>query len=112
MRVEAYLAFLSVVVGVLGGVAALLFSALIRLAASLFMSCADKLLPFLGSLRFAVTGFVGGLLVGPLLYFFAREARGHGIPEVIYAVARKGGRIRGRVAIVKASLQLSARPHT
>ena len=30
---------------------------------------------------------VGGLLVGPLIYFFAREARGHGIPEVMKAVA-------------------------
>jgi CIC family chloride channel protein len=44
---------------------------------------------------------VGGLLYGPLVHFFAREARGHGVPEVMLAVAERGGRIRPRVAIVK-----------
>lgn len=45
---------------------------------------------------------VGGLLYGPLVYRFAREARGHGVPEVMVAVAAKGGRIRPQVAVVKA----------
>lgn len=44
---------------------------------------------------------VGGLLYGPLIYFFAREARGHGVPEVMFAVSERGGRIRPRVALVK-----------
>ena len=44
----------------------------------------------------------GGLLVGPLIYFFAREARGHGIPEVMKAVAVRGGVIRARIVGVKA----------
>ncbi len=44
---------------------------------------------------------VGGLLYGPLIYVFAREARGHGVPEVMYAVSERGGRIRPRVAVVK-----------
>jgi CIC family chloride channel protein len=44
---------------------------------------------------------LGGLLVGPIVYFFAREAKGHGVPEVMEAVALKGGRIRPRVAVVK-----------
>ncbi len=102
MSMEPYLLVLSAAIGALGGLAAVLFSALIRSAAFLFMSCAGELLPFLGPLRFAATGFLGGLLVGPLLCFCAREARGHGVPEVIYAIARRGGRIRGRVAAVKA----------
>jgi CIC family chloride channel protein len=45
---------------------------------------------------------IGGLLVGPLIYFFAREARGHGVPEVMKAVAIRGGVIRARVVAVKA----------
>ncbi len=45
---------------------------------------------------------LGGLLVGPLIYFFAREARGHGVPEVMKAVALRGGIIRGRIVAVKA----------
>ncbi len=45
---------------------------------------------------------LAGLLYGPLVYRFAREARGHGVPEVMVAVARHGGRIRPQVAVVKA----------
>ncbi len=45
---------------------------------------------------------LGGLLVGPLIYFFAREARGHGVPEVMKAVALRGGVIRGRLVAIKA----------
>ncbi len=45
---------------------------------------------------------VGGLIVGPLVYFWAREAKGHGVPEVMEAVALRGGRIRPRVALIKA----------
>lgn len=44
----------------------------------------------------------GGALVGPLIYYFAREARGHGIPEVMKAVAIRGGVIRARIVGVKA----------
>jgi CIC family chloride channel protein len=39
---------------------------------------------------------VGGLLYGPLIERFAREARGHGVPEVMLAVAERGGRIGPR----------------
>lgn len=44
---------------------------------------------------------VGGLIVGLLVYNFAREAKGHGVPEVMEAVALRGGRIRPIVAVVK-----------
>jgi CIC family chloride channel protein len=44
---------------------------------------------------------VGGLIVGPLVWFLAREARGHGIPEVLSAVSDRGGRIRKRVMAIK-----------
>ncbi|HEY6961333.1 MAG TPA: chloride channel protein, partial [Gaiellaceae bacterium] len=44
---------------------------------------------------------LGGLLYGPLIHAFAREARGHGVPEVMAAVAERGGRIRPQVAVVK-----------
>ncbi|MAE95967.1 MAG: chloride channel protein [Deltaproteobacteria bacterium] len=43
----------------------------------------------------------GGLIVGPLVYFFAREAKGHGVPEVMEAVALRGGIMRPRVVAVK-----------
>ena len=59
-------------------------------------------LPWLGLGFFIVIPVIGGLLSGPLIYRFAREARGHGVPEVMIAVADSGGRIRPQVSAVKA----------
>jgi chloride channel protein, CIC family len=59
-------------------------------------------LPWLGLAFFVVIPVVGGLLYGPLIYNWAREARGHGVPEVMIAVADQGGRIRPQVSAVKA----------
>ncbi|HUU15231.1 MAG TPA: chloride channel protein, partial [Terriglobia bacterium] len=42
-----------------------------------------------------------GLLVGPLIWRYAREAKGHGVPEVMKAIVTSGARIPIRVAIVK-----------
>ena len=58
--------------------------------------------PWLGVWFLLVAPVVGGLLYGPLIYRFAREARGHGVPEVMLAVAENGGRIRPPVTLVKA----------
>jgi H+/Cl- antiporter ClcA len=41
---------------------------------------------------------LGGLLYGPLVSRFAPEARGHGVPEVMLAVAEHEGR-RSRACI-------------
>ena len=59
-------------------------------------------LPWLGLAFFVVIPVIGGLIYGPLIYRYAREARGHGVPEVMIAVAEGGGRIRPQVAAVKA----------
>lgn len=45
---------------------------------------------------------IGGLIVGPIIHFLAKEAKGHGVPEVMEAVVIKDGMIRPRVALVKA----------
>lgn len=42
----------------------------------------------------------GGLLYGPLANQFAREARVQRVPEVMTAVAQRGGRISPKVAVV------------
>jgi chloride channel protein, CIC family len=57
--------------------------------------------PGLGLGFFVVIPVIGGLIYGPLIYRYAREARGHGVPEVMIAVADEGGRIRPQVAAVK-----------
>ena len=44
---------------------------------------------------------IGGIIVGPIIYFLAPEAKGHGVPEVMQALLLKGGNIRTRVAFIK-----------
>ncbi len=61
----------------------------------------NPLLPGLGVWFLVLVPIAGGLLYGPLVERFAREARGHGVPEVMLAVAQRGGRIRPVVALVK-----------
>ena len=57
---------------------------------------------WLGRASFLVIPVIAGLIYGPLVSKFAPEARGHGVPEVMAAVAFNKGRIRPRVALVKA----------
>ena len=105
------LMLLALLVGLGAGGGAIVFRWLIKTFTLLLSGRADYSLaghaahpglPGLG--RWFVIGapVVAGLLYGPLVHFFAREARGHGVPEVMYAVARKGGRIAPQVAAVKA----------
>jgi len=57
--------------------------------------------PWLGIAFVVAVPVIGGLIYGPLIDRFAREARGHGVPEVMLAVAERGGRISPAVAVVK-----------
>jgi chloride channel protein, CIC family len=58
--------------------------------------------PWLGLGFLVIIPVLGGLVYGPVIYRYAREARGHGVPEVMVAVADQGGRIRPQVCAVKA----------
>ncbi|MBI4301831.1 MAG: chloride channel protein [Chloroflexi bacterium] len=92
---------LSVVIGLGAGLGAVAFRWLIANFHDLFFQGGTKILPFLGNSYVIVIPAAGGLLVGSLTYFFAKEAKGHGVPEVMLAVAEKGGVIRPRVAVIK-----------
>ena len=58
--------------------------------------------PWLGVWFLVLAPVVAGAVYGPLVHRFAPEARGHGVPEVMYAVSHKGGRIAPQVTLVKA----------
>jgi len=96
------MAVLALVLGILSGIGAVLFYYLIRFCNFFFFGPVKDALSFLGPCEISLIGALGGILVGPIVYFLAREAKGHGVPEVMYAVAREGGRIRPRVVFVKA----------
>jgi chloride channel protein, CIC family len=61
----------------------------------------NPLVPQLGMWFVVLAPVIGGLIYGILIDRFAREARGHGVPEVMLAVAERGGRIRPMVAVIK-----------
>jgi chloride channel protein, CIC family len=44
---------------------------------------------------------IGGMIVVFMVRTFAPEAKGHGVPEVMYAIYHQNGNVRGIVAVVK-----------
>jgi CIC family chloride channel protein len=100
---RVYLLILAALIGVLGGFGAVVFRWLIDAFNALLFPggfSLDALVATPWYLK-VIPPAVGGLLAGPLVYFLAREAKGHGIPEVMDSVANRGGRIRKRVMLVK-----------
>jgi CIC family chloride channel protein len=93
---------LAVFVGLLAGLGAVVFRWMIKGFQWVFFARGATAFDFLGDHYVILIPVLGGLLFGPLIYFLAREARGEGPPEVMEAVAIRGGRIRSRVAVVKA----------
>src|SRR5215470_16850164 len=106
----AGLVALALIIGTGAGLGAIVFRYLILWATVVFTGSQDysnvgpaahPWLSALGSWFVILAPVVDGLLYGPLVSVFAREARGHGVPEVMLAVAEYGGRIRPRVAVIK-----------
>lgn len=93
---------LAIVVGVVAGLGAVAFRKMISGFQWLFFDGGASLFSFMGDYYVIILPAIGGIFVGLLVYFLAREAKGHGVPEVMAAVATKGGRIRARVSVVKA----------
>ncbi|WP_426440050.1 chloride channel protein [Bradyrhizobium genosp. P] len=101
---------LALVIGIMTGLGAVVFRALIAMVHNLSY---NGTLSFFydanvsdGPSRFGdlvlFSPIIGGLIVVFLVRRFAPEAKGHGVPEVMDAVFYKRGNIRGMVAVVKA----------
>ncbi len=106
----AGLVTLALLTGLGAGIGAIVFRWLISVFTFIFTGQSDygavsrpvhPAFPDVGVGFIVAVPVIGGLIYGPLVERFAREARGHGVPEVMLAVAEQGGRIRPRVAIVK-----------
>jgi CIC family chloride channel protein len=94
--------FTALLVGVGAGLGAVVFRRLIDGVHGLAYGGLAGVLEGISPYHFFIIPALGGAIFGPLVYHFAREAKGHGVPEVMEAVALRGGRIRPRVAVVKA----------
>ena len=91
----------SLIVGVGSGLGAVLFRRMIELFQKFAYSDFSGLLTEWYPLHLILIPAIGGAIVGPLVYYFAREAKGHGVPEVMEALELRGGKIRPRVVVVK-----------
>ncbi len=92
---------LSVIIGGTTGLAAVFFIHLIAVIQHRSYSTVLFLFPHLGIWSYVLVPIGGALLAGPLIAWFAKEAKGHGVPEVMQALVQRGGRIRPRVALAK-----------
>jgi len=97
-----FLLVFAVLTGLGAGYGAVVFRWLIRFFQHWFFDRGKIIFSFLGDYYVIIIPAIGGLIVGFIIYFLARETRGHGVPEVMMAVDTQDGKIRFRVALVKA----------
>lgn len=105
----AILTFLAFIVGIVAAIGAIVFKYLIALIYNLSFygvlstdyepnAFGD---PSPWGAGIIAVPVIGGLIVVFLVRTFAPEAKGHGVPEVMYAIYHKSGNVRGVVAVVK-----------
>ncbi len=96
---------LAIIVGVAGGLGAVIFRLFIKFFHYIFF---DVIYGWIDGPE--IYGFkpvlmllpaLGGLIVGPIVFKVAPETKGHGVPEVLESIIVRAGRIRARVAAVK-----------
>ncbi len=98
-----FLIVTAVIVGIGGGFGAVAFRALISAETYLaFNIIGASLGRVLGVVAVVVQLALGGIIAAWIASTFAPEAKGHGVPEVMEAVALRGGKMRPRVIAIKA----------
>jgi CIC family chloride channel protein len=105
MTEHTFMIVVAIVIGILAGFSAIGIRAMIKFFSELSFPGTGNLLENIIATPWyliLIIPVIGGIIVGPLIYYFAPEAKGHGVPEVMQAILLKGGQIRGRVAVVKA----------
>ncbi len=101
---HVFMILVGTLIGLGGGFVALGFRHLIRVVQRIAYGTWSFDLEAVRTIPWYILIFIpaiGGLLVGPLVYRLAREARGHGVPEVMESVALRGGVIRTRLVLIK-----------
>jgi len=91
----------AILIGAGTGLGAVFFIWLIGVVEKVFFEGGEALFGGMGRWLLILIPAVGGLIAGPIIAFFASEAKGHGVPEVMQAIALRGGRIRPRVVVAK-----------
>jgi len=96
--------FAAIIIGLLAGGGAIGFRFIIKAMHSVFFQSWEYSLDIVKEMSWwerVIIPAIGGLLVGPIVYRFANEVKGSGVPEVMESVALRGGSIRFRVLVAK-----------
>ncbi|WP_054967354.1 chloride channel protein [Alicyclobacillus ferrooxydans] len=96
------LLFYAVLIGVVAGYGAVGFRKLIDVFTNLFFVHLSGGLSWIGRADVFLLPVIGLVIVSFIVKKFAPEAKGHGVPEVMAAIAEHGSIIRPRVVLVKA----------
>jgi chloride channel protein, CIC family len=99
------LSIMAVVIGVIVGYGAILFRTLIEIFQHIFMgSGRENVVEILAGLSWwhiVLMPMIGGAIIGPLVHFIFPGSRGHGVPEVMSAVALNDGKMNLRDGLGK-----------
>jgi len=104
MAEHTFMVILAVIIGLVTGYGALGLRYLIHLIEVISTGHAQYSLDVVANLPWyqkLLMPAIGGLIVGPIVSFFSREVKGHGVPEVMESIALRNGLIRPRVVIAK-----------
>ena len=103
MTEHSFVLVMAVIIGLVGGYGAVLIQFTIKEFQHLFWG-GDFNLDTVGSIAWywkLLIPVTGGFIVGLIIQFYSKEAKGHGVPEVMEAIALRNGIIRARVVVAK-----------
>lgn len=92
----------AVLIGVVAGYGAVGFRKLIDIFTIVFFHYGSNQLAFAGKFNVILLPIIGLIIVSAIVKYFAPEAKGHGVPEVMAAITENHSIIRPRVVVVKA----------
>ncbi len=98
------LVLLACIIGFGAGLASVAFKAMIHFFQGLFWRAGSILEAAAGQPWYwtLLIPALGGLIIAPIIYYGAREAKGHGVPEIMESLILRGGRMPAKVVAVKA----------
>ena len=98
---SAVLVSFAVIVGLGTGLGAVFFIEMIAFFNRIFFGTLENF-SLVTSPWVVLLPVIGGIPVGLIVEYISKEAKGHGVPEVLTAIATRGGRIRPVVVVAKA----------
>lgn len=101
---HTFMVITAVIIGLIGGFGAVGIQEAIKFFQELFWGKWEVTAEYISGLPWTIkigAPLIGSLIVGLIIQFYAKEAKGHGVPEVMEAIALRNGIIRPRVVLAK-----------